>query len=133
MKKYCIDYSNGLKIFESDNGVPYDELIEQAKENKLLSEIDKARLKKFIKNNRPNLLDIGPEIEKFNKAPRIDLSGVDEEESLRIFQLDNGNYMFFLEQTYPEIDKDGNDFPSHNRTVIELNQENVKLLVKFLT
>jgi hypothetical protein len=133
MTKYLIDHSDGLKIVESDSGVPYDELAELVSKNPDLREFDKFRLKRFIKANRPNLLDIAPEIEKFNNAPRIEVgSMLGEDDSLIIYRLDDGNYELFLEQTYPQVDNDGKEFASYNRTVVRLSPESVAALVRFL-
>jgi hypothetical protein len=133
MTKYLIDHTNGLKIVESDSGVPYDELAELVSNNPDLSEFERFRLQRFIKANRPNLLDIAPEIEKFNRAPRIELNSMlGEDNSLTVYRLDDEKYELFLEQTYPQVDNDGEEFASYNRTVVRLNPESVAVLVRFL-
>ncbi len=133
MTKYLIDHTNGLKIVESDSGVPYDELAELVSNNPDLSEFERFRLQRFIKANRPNLLDIAPEIEKFNRAPRIELNSMlGEDNSLTVYRLDDEKYELFLEQTYPQVDNDGEEFASYNRTVVRLNSESVAVLVRFL-
>lgn len=132
MKKYIIS-SDGLKIIESDNGVLYGELADLISKSSELSEFAKFRLKRFIQDNRPNLIDISPAIENFNNSPRIELSSeLGEDDFLVVYKRDNGSYEFFLEQTYPQIDDDGNEYPSYNRTVVRLKPESIAALVNFL-
>lgn len=134
MKRYIINMNNGLKILESDNGVPYDELLDSVNKNSDLSEFDKFRLKRFIQSSRPNLLDISPVIEKFNNSPRIELSSeLGEDDCLVVYKIDDGSHELFLEQTYPQIDNDGNEYSSYNRTVVRLSPNSISELIKFLS
>lgn len=134
MKRYTINMSDGLKILESENGVPYDELFDLVDKNADLCEFDKRRLKRFIQAGRPDLLDISPEIEKFNNSPRIELSSeLDENNCLIVYKIDNGSYELFLEQTYPQIDNEGNEYSSYNRTVVRLSPNSISELIKFMS
>ncbi|CDH47579.1 hypothetical protein [Candidatus Contendibacter odensensis] len=133
MKRYTINLIGGLKIIESDKGVLYNDLADSISKSSDLSEFDKFRLKRFIEANRPNLLDISPEIEKFNNSPRIELSSeLGEDDFLVVYKIDDGKYELFLEQTYPQVDNDGHEYSSYNRTIVRLNSESIAALVKFL-
>jgi len=131
MKRYTIS-SDGMQILESADGVAYEELVDALDKRDDLCEFIRFRLLKIIKEKKPFLI-MNKELRRLMKAPMLVIRNAgDEDGEVSIYKMDDGTYRFYCEQTYTAVNAEGEDYLSHNTTVINLDPKSIATLIAFL-